>query len=78
MPVSCEPNDLMEAAKCFNSCIPPGMQIAVQTMLLARIAGGSMDPDVLMEQAKCFDKCIPKGFHPAIQDMLLCTIVNAT
>lgn len=74
--VSCEPNDLMAAAKCFDSCMPPGMQLAIQTYLLAVIAGGSTDPNVLMQAAKCFDSCIPPGMQLAIQNYLLCQIVN--
>lgn len=76
MAIDCSTDAVMDAAKCFDKCIPPGMQAAVQTYLLAVIAGGSTDPAVLMDQAKCFDKCIPKGMHLAIQDMLLCNIVN--
>ena len=72
--ISCDPNDLMEAAKCF-SCVPRGMQPAVQTYLLAVIAGGSLDPNVLMEQAKCF-RCAD-GMHEDIQSFLLCQIVNS-
>jgi hypothetical protein len=76
MAVSCDPNDLMRAAACFDKCIPPGMQSAVQTYLLAVIAGGSLDPQVLMDAAKCF-KCIPPGELAGVQAMLLCNILNA-
>lgn len=76
MPVSCDPKDLMQAAACFDSCIPPGEQAAVQTYLLAVIAGGSLDPKELMAQAKCF-KCIPQGMLAEIQAYLLCQIANA-
>ena len=34
----CDPNTLLEQAKCLNACIPQGMQAAVQTSLLCRIA----------------------------------------
>lgn len=75
MAISCDTNDLMANAACFDKCIPPGNQAAVQTYLLAVIAGGSLDPNVLMQQAACF-KCIPSGMLKEIQVMLLCNIVN--
>ena len=34
----CDPNTLLEQAKCLNTCIPPGMMGAVQTSLLCQIA----------------------------------------
>lgn len=75
MAVNCDdPNALLEAAKCFK-CIPSGLQGAVQTYLLAVIAGGSLDPDTLMQQANEFQK-IPKGMLPEVMAMLLCNIVN--
>lgn len=70
-----DPNALLDAANCFR-CIPPGEQAAVQTYLLAVIAGGSLDPNELMQQAKCF-KCIPTGMLPEVMAMLLCNIANA-
>lgn len=74
MAISCEPNDLLEAAKCFG-CIPAGTQAEVQTYLLAVIAGGSLDPNTLMQQAACF-RCVPKGMLPEVMAYLLCAIVN--
>jgi hypothetical protein len=73
MAVNCDPNALLDAAKCFR-CIPDGMQAPVQTFLLAVIAGGSTDPEVLMQQAACF-RCAD-GMHQEIQTMLLCQITN--
>lgn len=76
MPVSCATNDLIAGAKCFDQCIPPGMQAAVQTYLLAVIAGGTMDPRELAHAARCFESCIPRGEQLAVQNFLLCQIVN--
>lgn len=73
MALSCEPSDLVAAAKCFD-CIPKEMQMALQTYLLAVIAGGSLDPKTLMEQAKCFQ--FPDHIQQQIQTMLLCEILN--
>lgn len=36
----CDPNALLEQAKCIVNCIPPGMMPAVQTSLLCQLAGG--------------------------------------
>ena len=35
----CDPNTLLEQAKCLNACIPQGMMAAVNTSLLCQIAG---------------------------------------
>lgn len=36
--VNCDPSELANAARCFESCIPAGMQPAVQNYLLCRLA----------------------------------------
>jgi hypothetical protein len=77
MPVSCATNDLIDGAKCFQQCIPQGMQLAVQTYLLAVIAGGTLDPRELANQARCFNNCLSVGEQLAIQSYLLCQIANA-
>lgn len=74
--ISCEPNDLMQNAACFQSCIPAGMHDAIQTYLLAVIAGGTLDPNELLDNARCF-RCIPPGALKEIQAYLLCNIVNS-
>lgn len=40
--MACDPNELIEQAKCLNACIPQGMMAAVNTSLLCQIvdAGG--------------------------------------
>lgn len=72
MSVSCEPNDLMQAAKCV--CIPPGKQGDVMIYLLQQIAGDTSTPKELMEKAKCM--CIPPGKAEEVMAYLLCQIVN--
>lgn len=72
MSIDCDPNALMQAAKCF-SCIPKGSQEEVMVYLLAQIAGGSTDPATLMQEAKCF-KCIPKGELEEVMAYLLCQV----
>ncbi len=77
MAVDCSTDSLVDGAKCFLECIPPGGQLAVQTYLLALLAGGSMDPTVLMNNARCFEACIPPGNQLAVQNYLLCQIASA-
>lgn len=74
MAISCVPNDLMEASKCFR-CMTRQQQEAVKTYLLAVMAGGSTDPDVLEPLAKCFE-CLTRKQLLAIQNYLLCQIIN--
>ena len=38
MSVTCDPSTLANLARCFNDCIPPGLQAAVQAYLLCQIA----------------------------------------
>jgi hypothetical protein len=75
----CTPQGLASAAQCFDSCVPPGMQQALQTYLLAQIAnsvaGTSTDPEVLAQQASCF--FCNYGMDAPIQTFLLCKIVTA-
>lgn len=74
MSVSCEPNDLAEAAKCFSNCMSTETMLAIQTYLLAVIAGGSTDPQVLAQQAAQFQAL--RGRQLEVQSYLLCQIVN--
>jgi hypothetical protein len=39
--MACDPNALMEQAKCLIRCIPPGMMPAVEVALLCQLAGGA-------------------------------------
>jgi hypothetical protein len=48
--------------------------LAIQTYLLAVIAGGSTDPGVLAAQAKAFQGL--NGRQLEVQSFLLCQIVN--
>lgn len=73
MALSCEPSDLIASAKCFD-CIPKDMQSALQTYLLAVIAGGSLDPSTLLAEAKCFQ--FTEEIQQRIQTYLLCQIAN--
>lgn len=74
MAVSCDPNDLIQAASC-NRCISHGDEGPVIIYLLQQIAGNTMTPDQLMQAASCL-RCIPAGIQSEIQTYLLCAIVN--
>lgn len=81
MAVNCDPSTLAANAVCFASCIPDGMQAAVQTYLLAQIAHTldgtiSTDPQVLLTNAAGFTKVF--GLEAAVQAYLLCQIATAS
>lgn len=44
MSISCDPQDLVRAAACFDSCIPKGMHKAIQTYLLCQLVNGGSAP----------------------------------
>ena len=74
MPISCVPEDLANAAKCFQ-CLPTEQKQWIDTYLLAVIAGGSTNPEALALAAAKFQG-IPPGMLRRIQAYLLCQIVN--
>lgn len=76
MPVSCDTNSLIDAAKCYQQCIPDGMQAAVQTMLIAAITGDTRTPSQLASAATFFFSCVPPGEQLAIQNYLLCQLLS--
>ena len=74
---STDPSVLENNARCFSSCIPIGDQLAVQTYLLAVIAGVStMNPSDLANAARCFSSCIPPGDQLAVQNYLLTQLLS--
>lgn len=73
MSVDCDPNALMQAAKCM--CIPSGMEGQVMIYLLQQIAGDTSTPKELLEKAKCM--CISEGKTEEVMVYLLCQILNA-
>lgn len=76
MPVSCEPDELVEISTCYT-CIPPDMVDAVKIYLLAVTAGlQDMTPEELVVAAACYN-CVPKDMQKSVQNYLLCQIANA-
>jgi hypothetical protein len=74
---STDPSVLANNARCFESCIPIGMQASVQTYLLAVIAGVDLtNPSALANAARCFMQCVPPGDQLAIQNYLLVQLLS--
>jgi len=65
----------MEGAKCFLCGPNEEQRQAIQTYLLAVMAGGSTDPFVLLSDAKCF-LCLSREQQVAVQSYLLCQVAN--
>ena len=78
MSVNCDPSSLANEARCFDRCIPPGMQPAVETYLLASIAGVGTDAASirqLVNDARCFARC-GAGTN-GVKTYLLCQIADS-
>lgn len=76
---STDPSTLANAARCFLCTVPPGDQLAVQTYLLAIIAGVDTSSDgvqALVNNARCFSCTIPPGDHLAVQNYLLVQLLS--
>lgn len=68
-------DSLMFDARCIDSCIPAGMQLAALISLFQKVAGVSLTTDQLMDGAKCIDSCIPRGMQLPVLISLAQTIV---
>lgn len=82
--ISCDPSSLANASACFQSCIPAGMQPAVQSYLLAQILnalnGASTNPKVILAAATAQGNSflIGEGLQQEVQAYLLCQIASAS
>jgi hypothetical protein len=73
---STDPSVLVNAARCYESCIPVGYQMAVQVYLLAIIAGQqNTSPSDLANAARCWSSCIPPGDQMAVGNYLLAQLL---
>jgi hypothetical protein len=72
--MACDPESLSISSACFD-CLDDQMMMAIQTYLLAVIAGGSTDPNVLQSEAKAFQGLSHKS-NLEIQAYLLCQIAG--
>jgi len=59
MALSCDPETLAAASKCFN-CFDEGQKLNVLIYLFTQVAGVTTDPQTLAVASKCF-QCIPEG-----------------
>jgi len=76
---STDPSVLANTANCFACTIPPGDQLAVQTYLLAVIAGvdtSAAGVQALVNSANCFACTIPPGMQLAVQNYLLTQLLS--
>lgn len=82
--INCDPKALAAAAVCFDSCISPGAQLAVQSYLLAQILnqlnGASTDPKVILAAATASPNSFLQleGVQQEVQAYLLCQIASAS
>lgn len=73
--MACDPNDLMDDARCVM-CLTEGQMMAIKINLLATIAGVSNDPNTLLDNARCIESCLTEGQLKAIEVWLLCQIAG--
>ena len=80
--MACDPNDLLEDAKCYLSCFTGDMYEAAMIFLLCKIRDGESvtdcDPAALAADPEfnCIRSCIPRGARGAVIISLLCDIAG--
>lgn len=77
--MACDPNTLLDAAKCFECNLTGDLYAAAEIVLLCAIRDRttqSCDPQTLAAQASCIRGCIPLGMMPAVKLSILCQIAN--
>lgn len=75
--MACDPNTLLEQAKCFQCVITGDLYQAVEIVLLCAWRDGtplSCDPQTLVAQASCIRSCIPQGMMSAVKTAIICDI----
>ena len=70
--MACDPQTLVENAKCIECAIAPGMQLPVLIYLAAQIAGVSPNSQTLVDNAKCIECSIPEGMQLPVLISLAC------
>ena len=76
MSFSCEPSELMSAAKCILSCIPQGLNPAAQTALLDLINGGPTATNVLLQNGKEYIWRVPPRMQVPLHIYLLLVVLG--
>ena len=77
--MACDPNTLLEQAKCYQCLMVGDLFPAVEIVLLCAIRDGTTiacDPQTLVTQANCIRACIPRGMMSAVKISLLCQIAG--
>lgn len=77
--MSCDPQTLIDQAKCFQCLLTGDLFPAVEIVLLCAIRDGtpiSSDPQDLITQATCIRTCIPLGMMSAVKASILCDILT--
>jgi hypothetical protein len=70
----CEPSSLVTLASNLHF-VPPPQLLAMQTYLLAYMAGGSTSPQTLITNSRCF-LCLSPAQLQAIKTYLLCYLAG--
>ncbi len=77
MAISCDPNDLAQAAACFNQGYDVPLLKAMRIRLLCAVLNGetmTCTPDALAELSVCFLQF--PGMLDAIETYLICQVAN--
>lgn len=78
--MACDPNTLLEQAKCYQCLMTGDLFPAVEIVLLCAWRDGtilSCDPQTLVSLASCIRGCIPPGMMGAVKLAILCDIADA-
>jgi len=79
--MACDPNDLLEGAKCYLACIPPGYAPYAEIAILCAIRDGDTSvcgsTDSLIQAATCLSCSITPGMVPYVRMAILCEILSA-
>lgn len=79
MAISCDPNDLAIAAKCFNGGFGAPLLKAIRIRLLCGFLNGETmicDPNSLAIAATCYVEGLSQGQLDAIETYLVCQVAN--
>jgi hypothetical protein len=78
--MACDPNTLLEQAKCYQCYAASGLLPALEIVLLCKIRDGtppaSCSPQTIISEAQCIFACIPPGLMSAVKVSLLCQIAG--
>lgn len=79
MAIACDPQDLVNAAKCYDCGLPAGMQLSVLIALAAEFVGQPTDKaslQTLVNNARCLACSLYPPYGAASQGIQMATLVN--